>query len=224
MLCTKLLAHVLTRAHPPPSMCHPKSSSAPVSRVLFHQISFHEQVTGNPMVTCLIHCFVFVFFFLNRFFFFLRHSILFWLTGPNLSFVQIILIAKEQQLGVAGIYHKVINNCQIITCDHIFCLPASLEKGFKLVFENNGLQGCLGDSGSVCLTLGFSSGHDFRVMRLSPDSGSNSMRSLLEMISPSVSAPPARALSFSKINKNIFKKNGWVTERYFSVNIRFSSE
>ena len=61
------------------------------------------------------------------------------------------------------------------------------------------------------LTIGFSSGHDLRVLRSSPVSGSAVMRSLLEILSssPSPSALPTHALSLSLMNlKKKKKKKG----------------
>ena len=65
------------------------------------------------------------------------------------------------------------------------------------------MRGHLG--GSVSEASAFSSGHDLRVLGLSPSSGS-----LLsgESASPSAPHPPhVLSLTFSQINKNFFKKS-----------------
>lgn len=56
---------------------------------------------------------------------FKSHSALFWLTGPKLSFVQVMLLAQVQESGVVGIYHQIINK---LPNDHVgsYILPLSI--------------------------------------------------------------------------------------------------
>ena len=54
--------------------------------------------------------------------------------------------------------------------------------------------------------LGFDSGHDLRIVTLSLHQAPHSAGSLLEILSPSPSAPPAYTLSKNKKTKKLFLK------------------
>ena len=73
---------------------------------------------------------------------------------------------------------------------HSFILKKLLTRGLtykKAIYKEDPGGTCVAQS-VECPTLGFSSGHDLRVVRSSPVS--RSARNLLKFLSPSPSAPP----------------------------------
>ena len=102
--------------------------------------------------------------------------------------------------------HETSENCRTETRD-MSCLKSSnCPLWYKILYS----QGTWATESVKCLTLYFNSGHDFRIMRLSPTSCSALSLSLLEILSLplSLSLPPCpeACLLSLQINK-IFKKN-----------------